>query len=178
MENYIMRNGTKFELTEDQSKIVAKIAEDLGYIAPEDHAETKPKKDDPFERKPNAVYYYIDINGEVEDDWDIGGHCIGESTFDVGNYCRDESRMKQRALHETLDRLLWRYSEQHGGDPEWDGANNHWYIWFNYGDGEFATSFTYTAKYSQPYFCSSEVAEAAIKEVVDPFCKAHPEFVW
>lgn len=160
MENYIMRNGTKLELTEEQSKIMAKI------------------KDDPFERKPDGAYYYIDNTGEVTVGWDTDASGFGDSVFNVGNYCQNATLLAQRALHETLDRLLWRYSEQHGGDPEWDMHNPHWSIYRTTSDNEWDVDYNDVYKFGKPYFCSGEVAKAAIKEVVEPFCAAHPEFVW
>ena len=160
MEKYIKVNGVKLELTPEQ---VAALT--AGQV-----------KDDLFERRYNAGYYYIDYGGNVESDTDEEG-LTDDGCYDVGNYCRDEEKMKQRALHETLDRLLWRYSEQHGGDPEWDGKNGHWNI-FREPDNQFRCDLWASRKRGGPYFHSKEVAKAAIREVVEPFCKAHPEFVW
>lgn len=160
MNNYIMINGVKLELTQEQ--VAALTAE--------------PVKDDPFERRPNKKYFYIEFDGRVN-------RCTDEDSSDddcyaAANYCRDEEKMEQRALHETLDRLLWRYSEQHGGDPEWDRKICHWYVYLDTRKRTWAAVFNYESKHSGNYFCSEEVAEAAIREVVEPFCEAHPEFVW
>lgn len=159
MDNYIMINGIRLELTQEQ--VAALTAE--------------PVKGDPFERRPNEKYFYIEFDGMAKS-------CTDEDSSDddcyaVANYCRDEEKMKQRALHETLDRLLWRYSEQHGGDPEWDGNNEHWSIFRGSDKAFWAYSWSFN-KHSGPFFCSEEVAEAAIHDVVEPFCEAHPEFVW
>lgn len=161
MGNYIMINGVKLELTPEQ--VAALTAE--------------PVKDDPFERRRDAAFYYIDFDGTI-------GYAMHEyddlydNCYAVANYCRDEEKMRQRALHEILDRRLWRYSEQHGGDPEWDGQTAHWNIFRDVDTGEWETDYWYTCKQSGPYFCSKEVAEAAIHNVVEPFCADHPEFVW
>lgn len=161
MENYIMINGVKLELTPEQ---VAALT-----------AETE--KDDPFSLKEGELYYWIGDRGQVLTGYTLGD-AVEERLCDAANYCRDETKTKQRALHEILDRLLYRYSEQHGGDPEWDGQTAHWNILRDVDTGEWETDYWYTCKQSGPYFCSKEVAEAAIHNVVDPFCADHPEFVW
>lgn len=109
MENYIVINGTKLELTPEQ-------------VAALTAASAEPEQRDPFERAIGKEYFFIDTDGSVStccDDGDIAD----DDTYAAGNYCQNEEMMRQRALHETLSRLLWRYSEQHGGDSEWDGAS-------------------------------------------------------
>lgn len=161
MENYIMISGKKLPLTPEQ---VAALTAEL-------------VKDDPFERRRNEEYYYIEYSGIATRCTDA--YCsFDNDCYAVANYCRDEEKMKQRALHEILDRLLWRYSEQHGGDPEWDGHNMHWVIYRDNGAEVWRVECWSTDKYSGPHFCSGDVAEAAIRDVVEPFCAAHPEFVW
>ena len=160
-ENYIMINGGKLELTPEQ--VAALTAE--------------PVKDDPFERRIDREYCCICCDGKIEraiDEYDT----LDNDCYAVANYCRDEEKMKQRALHETLDRLLWRYSEQHGGDPNWDRRNAHWNVCRSTKTGEWRADGWSIDKYSGPYFRSEAAAEAAIREVVEPFCAAHPEFVW
>lgn len=168
MENYIViekedGNTIRLELTPDQ---VATLEREGVW-----------EKVGPYARRIVERYWYITSLGTASSDVD-DGDALDNARYVTGNYYPDEESAQQQAWREILDRLLRRYSEQHGGDPEWDRGNTHWYIWFDYDDGAWATSYTYTAKYSHPYFCSREVAEAAIKEVVEPFCKAHPEFVW
>lgn len=161
MENYIMINGAKLELTPEQ---VAALT-----------AETE--KDDPFSLKEGELYYWIGDRGQVLTGY-TWGDAVEERLCDAANYCRDETKTKQRALHEILDRLLWRYSEQHGGDPEWDGRNAHWSVYRDTEDGEWRSTDLRKNKNSGPHFCSQAIAEAAIHDVVEPFCEAHPEFVW
>lgn len=164
MENYIMINGTKLELTPEQ-------------VAALTAANAEPKRCDPFERKPSERYYCINGSGEVDGTRD-DGTAWDDSRYYNANYCRDKDMMHQRALHETLSRLLWRYSEQHGGDLEWDGANEHWSIVWQDGCVDFAVVGAYTIKESAVYFGDYAVARAAIEDVVKPFCATHPEFVW
>ena len=98
--------------------------------------------------------------------------------YKSGNYYRDESYAKQVALHQKLTNLLRRYSEQHGGDAEWDGCKNHWSV-CGIPNGPVITSFAQTMKeVHSVYFKSQNIAESAIEEVVKPFMEEHPEFVW
>ena len=76
-----------------------------------------------FEVQEGEAYYYITPYGDVE-----RNETLFSGLLLAANCCTDMELMEQRALHETLNRLLWRYSEQHGGDREWDGCNEHGYI--------------------------------------------------
>lgn len=163
MENYIKYNGVKLELTPEQ---VAALAA----------ASAEPERKDPFERKIGSAYYYVD-GDETYYTSDCGGE-YDAKYYNTANYCRDEEMMHQRALRETLSRLLWRYSEQHGGDPEWDGVNRHWYVYKDEYCGKWKAFCNTTLHCSNSYFCSEEVANSAIEDVVKPFCAANPEFVW
>ena len=96
MENYICINGKKAVLTEEQ--MVA-----LGLKTP---------KANPFAKHPSEMdVYFINSMGRIQKDWDSNG-----LHYAVANYCTDKAIMEQRALHETLNRLLWRYSMEHEGD--------------------------------------------------------------
>ena len=166
MENYIVINGKKAELTEEQ-------LEKLGIEV----------KDDCFKRKIGELFFYIDYDGAVKlttDNGDYYDEERGEPVYVVANYCRDRKIMEQRALHETLDRLLWRFSMQNDGDKlDWKNmAQFRWRIYFNCFTDEFcATVATYT-KDIGPYFVSKEVAQRAIDEIIKPFMKENPKFVW
>lgn len=100
MENYICINGKKTELTEEQMKT-------LGIELP---------KTSPFNRVKymRDAYFYIASDGCVYTDLDGRGN-VSNHRFNAANYCTDKAIMEQRALHETLSRLLWRFSEQNGG---------------------------------------------------------------
>ena len=91
--------------------------------------------------------------------------------------------MEQRAMHETLNRLLWRYSETHGGDPAWTIGEypefvHHYEICYDHSCKVFRTVSVVNGKCTGIYFKDEKTAEAAIEEVVVPFMAAHPEFVW
>lgn len=126
-------------------------------------------------------YWYVDTDGEVELFQDAG-EPIDEDLHNVANYCTDKKLIKQRAMHEVLNRLLWRYSEEHGGDNEWDNSypyKQHWYIYYTYTYNDF--SCTYNDAHKKEgiiYFRSETIARDAIKDVIEPFIEKHPDFVW
>ena len=163
-DNYIMLNGNKVPLTDEQVSAL------LGG------KETACAKVDPFERKMLRRYFYIANNGEVIKDCDNMGTTDG-GRHNAGNYCTDYEMMKQRAMHETLNRLLWRYSEHHGGDAEWNNENGHYCIAVI--DCTVQINFyVYRKMAGTVYFKYRDTAQAAIEDVVKPFLEEHPEFVW
>lgn len=165
MENYIVINGKRAELTEEQLK-------QLGIT---------PEKKSCFERcESYEKYYYISYAGIVESDIEQNTD-VDASLYKKANYCRDEIVMKQRALHETLDRLLWRFSMENDGDKIswWNIYSSKYYIYFDYKERKFRTSHMNQYKAGMMvYFYSVEIAERAIDEIIKPFIKEHPEFVW
>ena len=87
--------------------------------------------------------------------------------------------MEQRALHETLNRLLWRYSKEHGGDYEWNNETAHYAISMNTENGVFIVDYFERDKFNGVvYFKDESTAQSAIEEIVKPFMAGHPEFVW
>lgn len=158
-ENYLMLNGKRIELTEEQVKTL-----------------TVEEKKNAFDRAENNGYYFITAKGTVKKLTDYHDNA-DTSMFSVANYCTDIALMEQRALHETLNRLLWRYSEEHGGDSEWNGNNFHWSIVCHHEN--ISPIVVSTAKEDGViYFKDEKTAQSAIDEIVKPFMKQHPEFVW
>ena len=146
MKNYIMfttKDGVpvKLELTPEQVALLAA-------------ASAEPEHEDMFGRKIGSDYYCVTDRGEVVGKTDVGDR-RDNGHHNTANYCRDKNKMVQRALHETLDRLLWRYSEQHGGDTEWDGTNRHWYIYKAAGCGTWNVLWNSTTHGPCQYFCST-----------------------
>lgn len=162
MENYIVINGKKAELTEEQ-------LEKLGIEV----------KNDPFKKEEGHKYFCIENDGTISCFTD----CNDPSDiafYDIANYCKDEKLMRQRTLHETLNRLLWRFSMRNEGDKlAWkDTKQLKWYIYFDYLMDKFYVASVTCTKNICPYFVSKEVAQRAIDEIIKPFMEEHPEFVW
>lgn len=160
MENYIMLNGKRIDLTAEQIEtLVGK------------------KEKDPFERVEGETYFYIDCDGEVISD-EERGMCTDKLLYAAGNYCTDKELMEQRALHETLGRLLWRYSMQHGGrDTNSFGAGARFGL-VKIGEEIEWTVIPFATPLGTAWFCSQTAATNAIEEIVKPFMEKHPEFRW
>lgn len=163
MDNYIMFEGKKIPLTKEQ---VAELKNQYKFKSP-------------FERRGrNEKYYYIDEFGDV---WGRAEVFIIDDDvhFGTANYGADLELMRQRALHETLDRLLWRFSIENGEmDNPWDGDCLHYYITYRTESQVFSVYSHYSTKISNPYFNKKETAQRAIDEIIKPFMKAHRDFVW
>ena len=168
--NKLILDGVEYQLSDE---LVAKLKES---VAAQDWSE---KTGNPLARfESDGVYYCIDCCGKICPVHE-GGDALDRELYAVANYCRDEEMMKQRALHETLNRLLWRYSETHGGDNSWETADNlHHFIYMGVVSG-LAVMYSIAAKaQGVVYFKDEATARSAIEEVVNPFLEAHPEFVW
>ena len=167
MENYIMLEGNKIPLTDEQVKML--------------RDSKKPEKIEksPFERvDSNSTYFYINDYGILEEDYDT--YPEDEYRREVANYCTDKSLMIQRALHETLNRLLWRFSMENGeGENLWNCCNTHYEIYWSYDLASFNISCNVTVKSpTSIYFPTKEIANKAIDEIVIPFMEANPDFVY
>lgn len=164
-ENYIVINGKKIELTEEQ-------LEQLGI-------EPEKKRNNPFERA-NNEYYLIKDFGEVckyTDNQD----CFDNLVYDNVNYFNEESFGNQVALHQLLYRKLLKfaYDNECVDNQIWDANGiEHWHIVYDFAECMFYADWESTSKNNDVYFSTREGAERAIKEVVKPFMKEHPEFVW
>lgn len=167
MDNYLMLDGKKYELTPEL----------VNALRP---AVAEPENESPFDRGNGTnVYYFIDSDGCVLVDEDSSSS-IDAGRYATANFCSDESTMKQRAMHETLNRLLWRYSVEHGGDKPWNDFDDHWVVIADGGDVQkiSLTYFNSCNVFGATYFRDKETALSAIDEIVKPFLAAHPDFVW
>ena len=164
MDNYIMFEGQKIPLTDEQVEMIKSCAD---------------KKKSPFERvEYNQRYYYIDAGGTVSESTD-GDFADDNECFNAANYCTDEELMEQRALHETLNRLLWRFSMENGeGERLWDNDHAHWYIEYSHVAGTYHVRWVYNMHgIGIVHFPSAEIAQRAVVEIIEPFTKKHPDFV-
>ena len=165
MENYIVINGKKAELTPEQLKALGIEVE----------------KPNPFARElhEGEVIYCISECGYLGTNYNENS-VHSDMIYAVANYCKDRNLMQQRAYYETLNRLLWRYSIEHDGDKiDWSSGirQRKYTILRSFDANKFEVSWIYTcANIFTPYFISKGVAEAAIKEIINPFMEAHPDF--
>lgn len=159
-------DGKEIQLTDEQLKMLG--------IEPEK------KRKNPFERvAEDEVYFKIGIDGDVFSLYEDRTTSDEEAVLCV-NYFNDEVFAKQVSLHQLLYRKLLKYSyDNECTDKEWDGTNVHVYIIYNSTKKDYNTRWTRDEK--EPgtvYFKSTAWATAALNEVVKPFVKEHPEFVW
>lgn len=158
--NYIVLNNKKYELDETLSAII------------------KDAIKSPFTQVEGQTYYYMSGGGNIFSDIDYNTDA-SRLLHKVANYCTNKSLLEQRALHETLNRLLWRFSEMYGGDIGWNGENDHFYIVYNKINNEYLVSdCAYMKTQGVIYFPSMKRAQEAIETVVKPFVAEHPDFVW
>lgn len=160
-ENYIVINGKKMDLTDEQLK-------QLGIEV----------RKNPFERVPGE-YYCIKETGEIYSYGDNGGS-FDDILYAESNYFNDEAFAEQVALHQLLYRKLLKfaYDNECEDTAEWDGENQHWCISYNAILGKFRVDVWCSIKLPYVWFSSSEGAKRALDEVVEPFVKEHSDFVW
>lgn len=164
-ENYIVINGKRAELTEEQMKA-------LGI-------ETEKKRKNPFERiGSDDKYYYSIVSGDVLRRVDINDR-TDRMLYNAINYFNDKRFANQVALHQLLYCKLLKFSyDNECEDAEWNPRHAHWYIYYDSAYDKFCISANDTFKHQGVYFSTRQCAERAIKEVIEPFLKEHSDFVW
>lgn len=162
MKNYAVINGKRIKLTDEQVKT-------LGI-----------ERKNPFDRVEKFNKYYRVTDANRVDDYSETFDSIDNRLYDVANYFNDKEFAEQVALHQLLYRKLLKFVYDNGCEDtaEWNGGNEHWAIGYNSYRNEFCLYYQDVYKAHEVYFSSEEGAERAIKEVVEPFMKEHPEFVW
>lgn len=138
------------------------------------------KYENPFERKIDEKYYYITMSEDVSAFIDYNDRADAEY-YQKCNYFRDRELAEQVALHQLLYRKLLRFGFDNNciDIAEWNGTHDHWCIHYNCVSQNFEAYHWRAFRFlSDVYFSSKKAAERAIKEVVEPFMKEHPNFVW
>lgn len=164
-KNYIVINGKRLDLTEEQLKQFG--------IEPEK------KRKNPFERVKNEVYFSIGTHSvlKLHDSSDE----IDKNLFTVVNYFTDKDFAKQVALHQLLYRKLLKFAYDNECEDSqiWDGNGiDHWHIGYDFRECVFYADWVSSSKNNDVYFSTKEGAERAIHEVIEPFMQEYPEFVW
>lgn len=166
-DNYLVLNGKRVELTEKQLKT-------LGIEL----------RKNPFARSPkHHNYYCIDASNMIGSVSEFGD-ATDENRYNVVNYFNNKDFANQVALHQLLYRKLLKFSYDNECEDTaaWDGINTHWTIRYNDSPSTVgSTFFAYSQgryKAQDVYFSSEEGAKRAIEEVVNPFVKEHPNFIW
>ena len=162
--DYPVRNGKRIAVTEEHLRA-------LGII----------KKDyNPFERVAvGCRYHHISVFGDV-DTYTQQGDAEDDALFNSCNYFNDDSVAQQIALHQLLYRKLQKFTYDNNciDTAEWNLRNFHWTIRYSASLNKFDAYCQIGYKAPEVYFSSEEDAKRAIKEVVNPFVKEHPNFIW
>lgn len=166
MDNYVMINGKRVELTDEQVKAIS--------------AESVEMKINPFNRMGLGSYYYVPHYDGTARTFTEDNSITDTFMHLNSNYFNNKSFAQQVALHQLLYRKLLKFAYDIGCEDTavWDTNNEHWYILYNSANYRFVTDNHCTFKMTTVYFSSKEAAKRAIKEVIEPFMKEHPEFVW
>ena len=157
-------DGKEIQLTEEQLRM-------LGI---------EPKKKNPFDRVGNGDRFFaIDNMNGIQTCTEMS-YARDEAYYNGINYFNDKKFAKQVALHQLLYRKLLKfaYDNKCEDTAEWDGSNKHWAVRYNYAGGARTAYYQSSRGAQEVYFSSEEGAKRAIKEVVEPFMKEHPEFKW
>lgn len=163
-ENYAVINGKRIELTDEQVKA-------LGI-----------ERKNPFNRVDpdvNDKYYYIRVSGDVADYRDVNDNA-DKLLYEASNYFNDKDFAEQVALHQLLYRKLLKFGYDNNCEDtaEWNGHVVHWTFYYSHDVSKYTVTGYSIHKFACVWFSSKEGAERAIKEVVMPFVKEHPDFVW
>lgn len=160
--NYAVINGIHVELTDEQVKT-------LGI-----------KRKNPFERVVHGnKYYRVTEYGEIGDLTEDSDY-TDQYLYAGVNYFNDEFFANQVALHQLLYRelLKFSYDNECEDNQAWNKVNCHYYISYSIDEDRFYADVTTSFKHEDVWFCSRDSANCAIKEVIEPFMKEHPDFVW
>lgn len=164
-DNYAVINGKRVELTDEQVEAIS--------------AEIVEMKINPFNRMGLGSYYYVPhYDGTARTFTEDNG--MTDTFMHLNsNYFNDKEFANQVALHQLLYRKLLKfaYDNECEDTAEWDESNAHWSIIY---DTHYNTLIPYWQKIfkaREVYFSSKESTIRAIKEVVEPFMKEHPNFV-
>lgn len=170
MDNYIVINGKKAELTEEQ-------LEKLGI-------EAEKKRNNPFNTEPQRISVCsigtvcVEYRGTVINPLNLS---TAELLVERANSFNDWEFANQVYLHELLNRKLLKYAydNEYEDNQEWDGVKLHWFVVYDDVKRKFDTTFSvYYKPNGLIYFSSEGAAQKAIEEVVKPFIEEHKDFKW
>lgn len=177
-ENYIVINGKKSELTEEQLKQIG-IAVRSNYY----------ERNNPFAESCNGDYYYIENDDVVRINCSYGKTRVLDTwVLDAlhhsnVNYFNDKDFANQVMLHQQLYRKLLKYAYDNNTEvteKDWeDDITEKYYICYSYCNKRFISGLTWQTKNAcTVYFKNEAIAKQAIKDVIEPFMKEYPEFIW
>ena len=151
--NYLVINGKRVDLTEEQIK-------QLGI---------ENNKENPFIRYKNKNIYAVNSCGRINELQDDGSAFINQ-LYISGNYCTDKQLLKEKSKEEILNRLLWRFSIENGGNEINCHTGKKYYIYKDGKSGGWGVDWSADIySFGVVYFISREIAEEAFNTIVKPF---------
>lgn len=149
-KNYIVINGKKAELTEEQLK-------QLGIEV------SKPKR---WRAETQGMYYFATNTGRV-------GVChewlmeADNFRYDVHNYFQTEDEAQEYARVLEIKRQLMKFADEHNDEIDWGKLNEPKYcLYLTKPTDEVVIGSTYRGKTPEIiYFSSTAIAQQAIKEI-------------
>lgn len=168
----------KIIINEKEYELSAELAEKIkAEVALQEKAEAERlAEQEPFAKVKGKPYFLINAVGKVSTLAE-GATNMDNELYSIANYCHDREIIEQRALHETLNRLLWRYSIKYDGEIICYGLDYLYEISYNITKHKFEVMWTSTRiDEGVVYFKKQETARNAIEEVIKPFLEEHPEF--
>lgn len=161
-ENYIVINGKKAELTEEQLK-------QLGIGLP---------KNKRWRGNLNEKYYRVNTFNQVSSLRDVDSD---DDTwlYDSHNYFKTREDANKYARVLKTEMLLRKYADEHNEDMPWDGRCRHYFIYFNVDSNVIHTDYyTFSKEARAIYFSSREITEAAIEEIGEERIKEYLTYEW
>lgn len=149
-KNYIVINGKKAELTEEQLK-------QLGIEV------SKPKR---WRAETQGMYYFATNTGRVGvcHEWlmEADNFC-----YDVHNYFQTEDEARKYARVLETERQLRKFADEHNDKIDWEDIDqDKWCLGYSYRALKTMTAVAmYTREARTIYFSSQEIAKQAIKEI-------------
>ena len=161
-ENYIVINGKKAELTEEQlKKLGIQVSNNKRWRG---NLDEKYYRVDTF----NQVSSLEDINSDY-DTWLYHSHNYFKTRGDAEKYAR---------VLET-EMLLRKYADKHNEDMPWDGRCGHYFFYYNVGSNVICTDcYTCSKEAREIYFSSKEIARAAIEEIGKERIEEYLTYEW
>lgn len=146
-ENYIVINGKKAELTEEQLK-------QLGIEVGKDKRERV---------KVGDVFFFVDGKGRIDSRFD-NRFAISSYCYDTHNYFKTKEEAEEYAEVLEIKRQLMKFADEHNGA---DSSQRKWFITYhtNSLDGIALSSSVNTRNAETIYFSSKEIAQQAIDTI-------------
>ena len=161
-ENYIVINGKKAELTEDQLK-------QLGIELP---------KNKRWKADKGELYYYVTSVFKILVGTEESSN-IEEIRYNSHNYfkTREEAQKYARVLETEM--LLRKYADEHNDEMPWDGDNKHYYLAISFTDKSMVARYTWYAEMPRIiYFSSEKILWEAVNSVGEENVKEYLTYEW